>query len=87
MVRQGDDDEDHSVSHGALRALLGSPKACRNFLDWAERCGLLVRGVFVKCDRCGRASWKLVGGLAPPILCSGCGVPVGRPFQGGGFSW
>jgi hypothetical protein len=82
MVRQGDDDAYHSVSHDALRALLGSPTACRNFLDWAERCGLLVRGVVVKCDRCGRASWKPVGGLAPPILCSGCGVPIGRPFQG-----
>ena len=82
MVRQGDDDEDHSVSHGALKAVLGSPKACRRLPRLGGTVQTLVRGVFVKCDRCGRASWKLMGGLAPPILCSGCGVPIGRPFQG-----
>jgi hypothetical protein len=50
------------------------------WLAWAERSGLLVRGVNVSCNRCDAKSWRAVGEISPPVVCRGCGLNIDSPF-------
>jgi hypothetical protein len=51
-----------------------------SWVEWAERSGLLVRGVNLECDNCGSKDWRSVGELAPPVTCGGCGKTIDHPF-------
>jgi hypothetical protein len=73
------DDEQVLLSFTEVARLVGRNGA-REWLEWAEDRGLLVRGVPVVCGQCGARSWRAVGELAPPLVCRGCGQPIRRPF-------
>jgi hypothetical protein len=72
--------DQHELTFDQLKDIIGAPGA-KEWLDWAEDRGLVVRGVHVRCDRCGATSWRAAGELAPPVICPGCGQPIPRPFR------
>jgi hypothetical protein len=75
----GSDDEPSLLTVSDLsRVLKGAP--ARSWVEWAERGGLLVRGIQFCCERCKASGWRTVAELAPPIVCGGCGEAVERPF-------
>jgi hypothetical protein len=57
--------------------------ATASWIRWAERQGLLVRGVGVECERCKARSWRAIGELAPPLTCRGCGEIITHPYPEG----
>jgi hypothetical protein len=69
----------HTIDFSSLVTLLGRDPASA-WLGWAERQGVVVRGVDVRCERCGAEAWRAMGELAPPIACRGCGRTMDRPF-------
>ena len=55
-------------------------ETAKQWLSWAEKSGLVVRGVQTTCDKCGAKSWRAMGEIAPPIVCRGCGNQIDRAF-------
>jgi hypothetical protein len=70
------------LTYDSLRPVFANHRRqTETWLAWAEEQGLLVRGVGVACRACGASSWRGVGELAPPLICSGCGRPIAQPFR------
>ena len=63
-----------------LKADLGDRKAAREWLRWAEKSGLLLRGGQVACENCGLVAWRAIGELGPGLICRGCGQLLVDPF-------
>lgn len=58
---------------------LGGEPAARNWVAWAERRHLLVRGADVDCPECRSRSWLPFAALPPPVVCPGCGRRIEQP--------
>jgi hypothetical protein len=74
------DHEQHTVTYSRLVSLLGRD-AAEPWLSWAERQGIVLRGVDVGCEHCGARGWRPMADLAPPMTCRGCGRGMHRPFR------
>jgi hypothetical protein len=72
--------EQNDLTFDRLRPRLGR-NAATAWLKWAEDRGLLVRGVVLKCTRCGARSWRTTADLAPPVVCPGCGEVIAGAFR------
>jgi hypothetical protein len=82
----GRDDELETLTLESLTQRL--PRAvARSWLEWAERTGVLVRGIEVRCDQCTTRTWRTPAELAPPIGCSGCGRSISRPYPADGLTF
>jgi hypothetical protein len=73
------DHDQHTVTFSGLVTLLGREAAVA-WLAWAERAGIVVRGVNVTCEHCTARGWRPMGDLAPPVICRGCGRSMHHPF-------
>ncbi|ROQ64113.1 hypothetical protein EDF36_1067 [Rathayibacter sp. PhB152] len=62
------------------KALGNNAKAAENWVSWAERRGLIVRGFQLRCEFCHAKQWIPVAGFAPPIVCRGCSLQMLAPF-------
>lgn len=62
------------------KALGNSEPAAKYWLLWAERAGLIIKGLPLKCVKCRAKQWIPVNGFAPPIVCRGCGESMETPF-------
>jgi hypothetical protein len=60
---------------------LGSESAARNWIAWAERRHLLVRGADVTCPDCKTETWLPLAALPPPVPCPGCGRQILHPYS------
>lgn len=58
-------------------------RQAKSWIEWAERSGLLVRGVNLECGNCGSKDWRSIGDFAPPVTCGGCGKTIEHPFPAG----
>ena len=75
------DEDPRNIPFSKFRAALaGSTKAAESWLLWAEMRGLIVKGVQLRCVTCNAAQWQPLAGLAPPIVCRGCGTHMTTPF-------
>ncbi len=77
-IRPTDHDQ-HTTNFSSLVSLLGRDVATA-LLSWAERHGVVLRGVDVQCEHCSARAWRAMGELAPPMICRGCGRPMHHPF-------
>jgi hypothetical protein len=77
---------DESIS-GFQRAIGGNRAAASNWVAWAERKHLLVRGASVQCPECRAQSWLPMTSLPPPVGCSGCGREIMQPYGPDGLSF
>lgn len=75
----GSDDQPSLMTVNSLTSLLSARQA-RAWMEWAERSGLLVRGVEFRCQACRAKGWRNTAELSPPVICGGCGEEVRRPF-------
>lgn len=82
-VRPSEADQPDITIERFRAAFGGDRRAAARWIGWAEKRGLLVRGVSVACTTCGASSWRHLGEIAPPILCRGCGEAIGQPFPEG----
>lgn len=73
------DHDQHTTNFSNLVTLLGRDAAAA-WLSWAERHGVVLRGVNIKCEHCSARAWRAMGELAPPMICRGCGRPMHHPF-------
>lgn len=64
-----------------VKALGGKERAATNWIRWAERRHLVVRGTEVTCDKCRARSWIPMTAVPPTVTCSGCGRSIDHPFQ------
>ncbi len=71
--------DQHTTTFSALVGLLGR-EAAAAWLSWAERHGVVLRGVDVKCEHCSAREWRAMGELSPPMICRGCGQSMHHPF-------
>jgi hypothetical protein len=62
------------------RVLGNSRKAAEYWLFWAERHGLIVKGLPLECFNCHSKQWTPVAAFAPPIICRGCATSMDTPF-------
>ena len=62
------------------RILRNNSKAAENWLFWAERHGLIVKGFPLACPNCHLKQWTPVAAFAPPIICRGCSASMDMPF-------
>lgn len=68
-------------SFNVFKKVLGNnDKATRFWLLWAERAGLMIKGLPLQCVKCLAKQWVPVGAFSPPIICRGCGKPMEQPF-------
>jgi hypothetical protein len=74
------EDDLPEVTFNQFRDALGSTKAARAWLDWAERRRLVVKGFPITCDLCGARQWAPVSGFVAPLTCRGCAREIVRPF-------
>jgi hypothetical protein len=74
------ENEQHDATFADLKADLGDRQVAREWLRWAERSGLLLRGGQVGCDNCGLVAWRAIGELGPGLICRGCAQPLVDPF-------
>lgn len=79
LTLTGADDEPTLITVSALSGLMGA-RGARAWVEWAERRGLLVRGIEFRCEGCGAKSWRTMTEIGPPVVCGGCGMEVRRPF-------
>lgn len=69
------------ASFGEFKKVLGNnDKATRNWLLWAERAQLIVKGFAIECGNCQAKLWLPVQAFFPPIICHGCARPIETPF-------
>lgn len=74
-------DELPERSFGEFKKALGnSDKATRNWLTWAEKAGMVVKGFPLQCGLCQAKQWLPVDAFAPPIICRGCAREIAMPF-------
>jgi hypothetical protein len=74
------ENEQHDATFTDLKADLGDRQAAREWLRWAERSGLLLRGGQVSCENCSLVAWRAIGELSPNLICRGCGQMLVDPF-------
>lgn len=55
-------------------------RAATNWIRWAERRHLVVRGTGVRCDKCRARSWIPMAAIPPTVTCLGCGRTIDHPF-------
>jgi len=68
-------------SFNEFKKVLGNnDKATRFWLLWAERAGLIIKGLPLQCMKCLGKQWIPVIAFSPPIICRGCGEPMDEPF-------
>lgn len=63
-----------------VKALDGQAEAATNWIRWAERRHLVVRGAEVRCDRCTGRSWIPMASMPASVTCAGCGRGIDHPF-------
>lgn len=69
------------ASFGEFKKVLGNnDKATRNWLLWAEKAQLIVKGFAIECGNCRAKLWLPVQAFSPPIICHGCARPIETPF-------
>ena len=69
------------ASFGEFKRVLGNnDKATRNWLLWAEKAQLIVKGFAIECSNCQAKLWLPVQAFSPPIICHGCAQPIETPF-------
>lgn len=56
-------------------------KSTKYWLFWAEKKGLITKGVNIYCGHCGAKEWVAINGLSLPKSCKGCGFQVETPFS------
>lgn len=56
-------------------------QATVNWVAWAERHHLLVRGATVVCPECKAKSWLPMASVPPPVVCPGCGRSIVQPYE------
>lgn len=56
-------------------------QAAVNWVVWAERHHLLVRGATVGCPACKARSWLPMASVPPPVPCPGCGRSIVQPYE------
>ncbi|WP_073838570.1 hypothetical protein [Micromonospora sp. CB01531] len=56
-------------------------QAAVNWVVWAERHHLLVRGATVECPACKAKSWLPMASVPPPVACPGCGRSIVQPYE------
>ncbi|WP_158632363.1 hypothetical protein [Micromonospora sp. Llam0] len=61
--------------------VFGRRQAAVNWVVWAERHHLLVRGSTVECVECRAKSWLPMASILPPIACPGCGRMITQPYK------
>jgi hypothetical protein len=71
--------EGRAVPFQEFVSAVGSELAARNWVAWAERRHLLVRGADVDCPECRSRSWLPFAALPPPVVCPGCGRRIEQP--------
>ena len=62
------------------KALGNSEKATRNWLAWAEKSGMIVKGFPLQCELCQAKQWLPVEAFSPPLICRGCAQEISMPF-------
>jgi len=62
------------------KVLGNNDRAARCWLLWAERAGLVIKGLPLQCVKCRAKQWIPVSAFAPPIICRGCGEAMETPF-------
>lgn len=62
------------------KALGNNERAAKYWLLWAERSGLIIKGIPLQCVMCRAKQWLPINAFAPPIICRGCGEPMNTPF-------
>ncbi|WP_162959040.1 hypothetical protein [Micromonospora tulbaghiae] len=73
--------EGRAVPFGDFKTALGrNQKAAVNWVGWAERHHLLVRGTTVGCADCHAKSWVPLASAPPPVGCPGCGRLIHQPY-------
>jgi len=75
------EDDLPEVTFDKFRSALSTTTATRNWLAWAERHKVVVKGFPITCENCDAHQWLPVTGFAPPVVCRGCGRQIERPFQ------
>ncbi|WP_211268432.1 hypothetical protein [Oerskovia enterophila] len=64
-----------------FRKVLGqNSAAARQWLVWAEKANVVVKGFEISCPVCGAKQWLPVSAFAPPITCRGCAGHIEYPF-------
>lgn len=82
LVCRGETEDGQLLTYSRLknRGVFRDRRLTERWLAWAEDVGLVVRGVGVRCDRCGATSWRAMGELSQAPVCRGCGNSVDRPY-------
>jgi hypothetical protein len=62
------------------RMLGNNERAAKYWLLWAERAGLVIKGLPLQCLMCRAKQWIPISAFAPPIICRGCGEAMNEPF-------
>ncbi len=73
--------EGRAVGFQEFVSALGSTAAASNWIAWAERRHLLVRGAEVVCPDCKTETWLPLAALPPPVPCPGCGRQILQPYS------
>lgn len=74
------DDLPDKAFHEFKKALGNNDRAAKHWLLWAERAGLVIKGLPLQCVMCRAKQWIPVSAFAPPIICRGCGETMDTPF-------
>lgn len=74
------DDLPDKSFHEFKKVLGNKDKAARFWLLWAERAGLIIKGLPLQCVKCLAKQWIPVSAFSPPIICRGCGEVMDEPF-------
>lgn len=62
------------------KVLGNNERAAKYWLLWAERAGLVIKGLPLQCVMCRAKQWIPVSAFAPPLICRGCGEAMDEPF-------
>lgn len=81
LAASSDDAETRTITFAEARRVIGTREQTQHWLDWAEKTGVLVRGVTIACPLCGAMAWRTFGDLPPPLVCSGCAREIVQPFN------
>lgn len=55
-------------------------EAGEEWIRWATRRGMLLRGFQSSCDSCGHKQWRPLADAVPKLICHGCGREVPEAF-------
>jgi hypothetical protein len=84
MTARPSEEEQPEMTVEKIRSDLNNNRAAAaEWIRWAERHALLVRGAQVRCSACGASSWRPLAELAPPVVCRGCATLLHHPYPEG----